>query len=1323
MMKKKLITALSLALMGTFTLGLAACGGDAEVHDDILNGGFETGDLTGWTKSGTAFSATGVVSEDKAGEKRIPAGMAGKYFFSGYDSANAQFTGTLQSDPFVLGGTGKIGFLMGGGMNGEKCYVEFFEQGNDTALAKVTNEAFAEGYVTDQMVRTVVDLSAHVGKTVYIRITDSDKGDADEYAYLNLDDFVVYKTDAEVSAAQKERDDRLADIGKPAFSETETDTTIKNGNFEDKLQNWLVLEGNAFYGDALYSSEELFWGTRSYNAEGKYFLCTYFDESATGAIRSTKFTLAGDGIISFLMAGAKNDGSYVAVCDGATDEELYKVTFDKYFSDPNLSENMVRHYVNAGEYLGKVLYLKVVDGERTDFAGICVDDFKVSMTEAETKAQMEQDYLAALALEEGAVAEATRSYYSEYEYPYEFDMLRFEHKIAGKAVKTGTVDLNAYLGEATAVAGKDDTEFAKEIVKVTKDGADFAASGFDAVSFTEPGLYAVEYKITLRDKSISETFLVDVTDEHSVMNGGFEAGSIAGWEVVEGSINAEAAANSDYYGFTGAPYNQAGSYHFDGAAAASEDKTYTLRSSDFVLDGAGIISFKLGGNAARLRVFDRASGVCLAEFVNIAFSDNENPHVEKGCRNLTMTTYYCNLMQYMGFTLYIEVSDTASSNWGVLHFDDVVTYYPEGSDPAVNKDTVTYTCEGGENTFDIEWLPASNMITPNLLVVTHAPEYTEIAAGEERTPESFLGEITGGVIGEQDPEIVKSIVKINDGAADVTTGFDSYRFEAGKTYTVTYRLSYTPDGGDEMSVEGTFTVHALTQYDVQNGGFETGDLTGWEPSMDLAAAVNTRYTYWGEEMPLNQTGKYLLNAEGDVVAENATWTLKSGVFTLGGSGVISFRMGGNGAELRVYTEDGIQLAAYRNTKFANPGDAFFPYVAQGCRLATMTAYVADLSQYLGLRLYLVLADTGTQDFGFACFDDIVTYYPGTAADVKAALLEKTDTVLDGHRGGEAAQQTSIAWEEAQNTVTPALLSVKEQPGYTEIKAGEQVTLESFKSKIKGAVIGVADPAITVTFTRVNDGTQDVADLSGFSFAGGKTYTVYFKLSYTPDGGAEMTAEGSFTVRALTQYDVQNGGFETGDMTGWTPQTEGFNSGTAVLGADKYWGEELPYNQSGNYHLDGWNTGIDEPKAWSVKSETFVLGGAGIITVRMGGAAAAVKVYKVADGTETLIGHYKQTAFGDHDFPDVTKGSWADMRTYVIDLHGHEGETLRIELCDEVIEGGWAHAFFDEVVTYYADGTTVDDLLKNEDTVTNGHNATVEATEVKLPWIAAKNTVA
>lgn len=80
------------------------------MNADIVNGGFEqgVGDITGWSTTGSAFSRYGVVNSDKV--NGVEVGKAGNNFFSGYDAGNPQFTGTLTSETFTLGGTGKIGF-------------------------------------------------------------------------------------------------------------------------------------------------------------------------------------------------------------------------------------------------------------------------------------------------------------------------------------------------------------------------------------------------------------------------------------------------------------------------------------------------------------------------------------------------------------------------------------------------------------------------------------------------------------------------------------------------------------------------------------------------------------------------------------------------------------------------------------------------------------------------------------------------------------------------------------------------------------------------------------------------------------------------------------------------------------------------------------------------------------------------------------------------------------------------------------------------------------------------------------------------------------
>ncbi|MDE6398632.1 MAG: hypothetical protein K2L51_04865, partial [Clostridiales bacterium] len=230
------------------------------------------------------------------------------------------------------------------------------------------------------------------------------------------------------------------------------------------------------------------------------------------------------------------------------------------------------------------------------------------------------------------------------------------------------------------------------------------------------------------------------------------------------------------------------------------------------------------------------------------------------------------------------------------------------------------------------------------------------------------------------------------------------------------------------------------------------------------------------------------------------------------------------------------------------------------------------------------------------------------------------------------------------------------------------------------------------------------------------------------GTVDVTVEGdgvekSFTLTVAfidsTPYRVKNGGFETGDLTDWQILTEGFTGG--VINAQTYWGENLPYNQAGNWHLDGWNTGIGEADTWSIRSSTFVLSGTGYISLRMGGNAAAVKVYK-ENGEQ--IGYYVQTRFSDTNFPfagdGAGKGSWADMGTYFIDLHDYIGETLYIELCD-VPASGWAHAFFDEVVTYYLE---LPDIANGYDTVTAPIGKDTSGAyiygDVQLKWHTAQN---
>ncbi len=256
---------------------------------------------------------------------------------------------------------------------------------------------------------------------------------------------------------------------------------------------------------------------------------------------------------------------------------------------------------------------------------------------------------------------------------------------------------------------------------------------------------------------------------------------------------------------------------------------------------------------------------------------------------------------------------------------------------------------------------------------------------------------------------------------------------------------------------------------------------------------------------------------------------------------------------------------------------------------------------------------------------------------------------------------------------------------------------------------VEDIAVTKVSSEAGEVTEgfDAVDMSAPGY-----YQVTYAASY--EGS---TAETSFTVVAMADHNsVANGGFETGNLAGWTVLTDGWSvvegQAAGVISAESYWDEGLPYNQAGNYHLDGWNTGLDEGATWEVRSSNFTLAGSGYISFRMGGHAAAVHVY-LADGTE--IGYYKQNRFNDANFPSVgAGGSWADMGTYVCDLSEHLGEEMYLVLADEQAEG-WAHAFFDEVVTYYEEAP---DYANNADEVPDG----ATGDPVSIPWQLAENSL-
>lgn len=149
---------------------------------ELANHDFETGDLTGWTVvSGNAFQAKDLTTLKNWGWGG-PFNQNGNNHLWGYKDGGDSQVGVLKSSSFVLGGSGKIDFLLGGGNNVSNLYVALVDASTGAELLKAT------GTNSEAYTRVFWDASAHVGTTCYIKIVDNNTGG---WGHINVDDFNV----------------------------------------------------------------------------------------------------------------------------------------------------------------------------------------------------------------------------------------------------------------------------------------------------------------------------------------------------------------------------------------------------------------------------------------------------------------------------------------------------------------------------------------------------------------------------------------------------------------------------------------------------------------------------------------------------------------------------------------------------------------------------------------------------------------------------------------------------------------------------------------------------------------------------------------------------------------------------------------------------------------------------------------------------------------------------------------------------------------------------------------------------------------------------
>lgn len=607
----------------------------------------------------------------------------------------------------------------------------------------------------------------------------------------------------------------------------------------------------------------------------------------------------------------------------------------------------------------------------------------------------------------------------------------------------------------------------------------------------------------------------------------------------------------------------------------------------------------------------------------------------------------------------VAVASSESGVAGVSESGGVVTVTPV----AAGNTTVTLTCRDIEISFAVtvkNAVPEFGDLEVSFdKALTLKATANIVCSGADTFSYGYSGD---GVTVEDGVLTYTADGSITAGAHEITVSVTATDSATNAIETTSFKL--------------TVNVTDTSAYRIVNGGFDDwseGKPVGWTVT-DGYGTKQTADKYW-ETSEFDNIGAYFGETE-----ESRTGVLQSSVFTVGNSGWVTFQLGSGHTDAAIWVEfvevgDGGEqtIAKFRNFEWRDPVNA-----------QRLIPYKVDLSEFKDKSVYIKIVDEqGAGDMGFKTFfaDSFDSWHDEEPVSIKADNGATLNFINLGAPKFANVSVSVAAGETLNYTLPDMTYGILEECTYSATDENASITGK------------------TLTFSSASSGIHEIMVKARNRYGEG-TFKVF--------------------VNVTDDYNIANGGFETGDLTGWTVVSGNIDTtkGTSSA-AHNDWVERLPHNKTGNYFCA--NAGLAGGVAWELKSTVFTLGGNGNISFKMGSRNAVVKVY-LEDGTQ--IYSYACKTFNDENFPHFEKGgNWCTMITHYADLSAYKGQKMYVTIGNsaEYDSNSWGLAYFDEIVTYYAED---EDMTTKKDqvllTCTNADLTHAEDETLAVDWIKAEN---